>query len=64
MANFIGGIIAITLGLIVLANVFMTTVHTTNTTGWTAAETALWAVLGLVGIVGILYGVLNVFGIA
>lgn len=40
MANFIGGIISITLGVIVLANVFMTTVHTTNTATWTASEVA------------------------
>jgi hypothetical protein len=63
MANFIGGIISVTLGAIVLANVFMTTVHGTNTTGWTASEIALWAVLGLAGVIGILFGVLNVFGI-
>lgn len=40
MANFIGGIISITLGVIVLANVFMTTVHNANTTGWTTSEVA------------------------
>ena len=63
MANFIGGIISITLGVIVLANVFMTTVHNTSTTGWSASEIALWGVLGLVGVIGILYGTLNVFGV-
>ena len=63
MANFIGGIISITLGVIVLANVFMTTVHDTNTSGWTTSEIALWGVLGLVGVIGILYGTLNVFGV-
>lgn len=40
MANFIGGIISITLGVIVLANVFMTTVHNANTTGWSTSEVA------------------------
>lgn len=63
MANFIGGIISITLGVIVLANVFMTTVHATNTSTWTTSEVALWGVLGLVGVIGILYGTLNVFGV-
>jgi len=63
MANFIGGIISITLGVIVLANVFMTTVHSTNTSTWSPSETALWGVLGLVGVIGILYGTLNVFGV-
>lgn len=64
MANFIGGIISITLGIIVFAGVYMPTVHDTNTTGWTSSETSLWSVVGLVGVVGILYGVLSVFGIA
>jgi len=63
MANFIGGIISITLGVIVLSNVFMTTVHNTNTSTWSTSETALWGVLGLVGVIGILYGTLNVFGV-
>lgn len=63
MANFIGGIIGVTIGVIVLANVFMVTVHATNVTGWSTSETSLWNVLGLIGVVGALYAVLNVFGI-
>jgi hypothetical protein len=63
MASFIGGIIGVTIGIIVLVNVFMTTVHNANTTGWTTSETSLFNVLGLCGVVGALYAVLNVFGI-
>jgi len=63
MANFIGGIISITLGVIVLSNVFMTTVHDTNVSSWSVSEVSLWSVLGLVGVIGILYGTLNVFGV-
>jgi len=63
MANFIGGIIGLSIGVIMLASVFMTTVHSTNTTGWSTSEVAIWGVVGLAGVVGILYGALNVFGV-
>jgi hypothetical protein len=63
MANFISGIISLSIGVIMMASVFMTTVHDTNTSTWSASEVALWSVVGLVGVVGILYGALNVFGV-
>ena len=79
MANFLMGIITLTIGVVVLANVFITTVKTTNTAngstcfhangssyvcGWSAAEVALWGLLTIAGIAGIVYGTLNVFGLA
>jgi predicted phage tail protein len=64
MANFIGGIISIAIGAVVLASVFIATIKGTNTTTWTAAEVSMWGLLSLVGIVGLLYGVLQVFGVA
>jgi uncharacterized membrane protein HdeD (DUF308 family) len=63
MANFIAGILSLTIGVVVLANVFITTVKGANTTGWTSAEISLWGLLTLVGIAGIVYGVMSVFGI-
>ena len=63
MANFISGIISLSIGIIMMSSVYMTTVHDTNTSGWTASEIALWSVVGLVGVVGIVYGALNVFGV-
>jgi len=64
MANsFIGGIISISIGIIMLANVFMTTVIGTNTSTWSTSQVAIWSVVGLAGVVGILYGTLNVFGV-
>lgn len=63
MANFISGIISLSIGIIMLSSVYMTTVHGTNTTDWTTSEVALWSVVGLVGVVGIVYGALNVFGV-
>lgn len=65
MANpLVAGIIGITLGVIMLANVFMPVVKDANTTNFTSAELALWAVLGLGGIIGLVYGVFAVFGLA
>jgi hypothetical protein len=63
MANFIGGIISLAIGVIVLANVFIATIKNTNTTGWTSGEVALFGTLTLAGIAGLVYGTLNVFGI-
>lgn len=65
MANpLVSGIISITLGVIMLANVFVPTVKNTNTDSFSAGELALWGVLTLGGIIGIVYGVFAVFGLA
>lgn len=65
MANpLVTGMISITLGVIMLANVFLPVVKGVNTTDWTAGETALFAVVGLAGIIGIVYGTFVVFGLA
>jgi len=64
MANFISGIISLTIGVVVLANVFIVTIKATNTTGWSSSEIALWGLLSLIGIAGIIYGVMSVFGMA
>lgn len=63
MASFIGGIINITIGAVILASVYITTIKAQNTSGWTTAETSMWGLLTLVGIVGLVYGVLQVFGL-
>lgn len=62
MANFIAGIISLTIGVVVLAEVFIATVKGTNTSTWSTAEIALWGLLSLIGIAGIIYGVMTVFG--
>lgn len=65
MANpMISGIISITLGVIMLANVFIPTVKGVNTSTWTSGEIALWSVLVLGGIIGIVYGTFAIFGLA
>ena len=67
MANpLVTGIIAITLGVIMLANVFIPVVKGVNTTNlsFTSSEVALWAVVSLAGILGIVYGTFVIFGLA
>ena len=64
MANFITGIISLTVGVVIMANVFIFTVKNTSTVGWETSEVAMWGLLTLVAIVGIVYGVLNVFGLS
>ena len=64
MANFITGIISITISAVILASVFISTIKTQNTSSFTSAEVAMWGLLTLIAIVGLLYGVLNVFGLA
>lgn len=62
--GLIYGIISITIGAVMLANVFITTIKSTNTSEWSTSEVSLWGVLTLAGIVGLVMGVLQVFGIA
>ena len=64
MANFITGIISITISAVILASVFISTIKGTNTSTFTTSEVAMWGLLTLIAIVGLLYGVLNVFGLA
>lgn len=63
MANLIAGIVGLVLGIVLIANLYMTTVHDTNTSTWSTSEVALWSVVGLIGVIGIVYGALNVFGV-
>ena len=64
MANFIVGIISLTLGVVVLANVFIVTVKQTNTSAWSSGEVALWGLLTIGSVAGLVYDTLNVFGLA
>lgn len=63
MASFFGGILNLTLGVVILSGVYITTVKATNTTDWTSSEVALWGLLTLAGIAGLVYGVMSVFGL-
>ena len=63
MPNFIIGVISLTIGIVVVANVLISTVKTTNTSTWTTAEVALYGLITLVSIAGIVYGAANIFGL-
>jgi hypothetical protein len=64
MASMISGLILLSVGVVVLANVFISTVKTTNTSTWTAGEVALWGTLTIVAIASMVVGILQVFGLA
>ena len=64
MANIVGTIVGLTLGIVLTANVLMPTLKGVDTTNWSSSEIALWAVAGLGAIVGIVYGILAAFGVA
>lgn len=63
MANFVSGIISLTLGVIMLSSVFIPQVKGTNTSTWDASEVTLWSVVSLAGIIGIVYGAFAIFGL-
>jgi hypothetical protein len=64
MANgIVAGIVGLTIGVIMMANVLMPTLKGVNTTEWTASETAMWSVAGLGAVIGIVYGILSTFNI-
>lgn len=64
MASMIAGLIMLAIGVIVLANVFVSTVKGVNTSTWSAGEVALWGTLSIAGIAGMVIGTLSVFGVA
>lgn len=64
MASMISGLIMLAIGVIVLANVYISTIKSTNTSSWSAGEVALWGTLSIAGIAGMVIGTLAVFGVA
>lgn len=58
------GVIAITLGVIMLVNVFIPVVKGVNTSGWSSGEVALYGTLTIGALIGLVYGVFAVFGLA
>ncbi len=63
MANLFGGIMTLTLSIILIASVVITTVKTQNTTSWTTGEVALWGLISLVAIMGLVYSAGSIFGL-
>ena len=63
MANFIMGIISLTVSIVILAGVLITTVKDTNTDSYTTSEATMFGLISLISIVGIVYGAMQVFGL-
>lgn len=63
MANFVAGVISLTLGVIMVSAVLFPTVKGVNTDAWTTGETTLWGVVTLGAIIGIVYGSFAIFGL-
>ena len=63
MVGFLGGVISMTIAVIITVNVLLFTVHNTSTTGWTAGEVALWGTAGLIIIAGLIYSIASLFGL-
>lgn len=63
MANFVAGVISLTLGVIMVASVLIPQVKGVNTSTWDTGEIALWGVVSLGAIIGIVYGAFAVFGL-
>jgi hypothetical protein len=64
LANFVVGILSLTIGAIVLSSVLITTLKSANQSGWGTGEIALWGTISLVSIAGMVYGAMAVFGMA
>jgi len=59
----ISGIVSLSLGVVVLANVFIMVVKDQCLSGWSTSEVSMWGLLTLAGIIGLVFGTLSVFGI-
>ena len=63
MANFVSGIISLTLGVVMLATVLIPQVKGTDTSTFSAGEVSLWGVITLISIIGMVYGAGQLFGL-
>lgn len=64
MANtMVGGIISLTLGVLMVTNVLIPTIKGANTSGWSSGEIAVFSLASLGSLLGIGYGAFAVFGL-
>jgi len=62
MASLIGGIIGLTITVILVTTVLIPTITGTNTSTWDAQTIAIFSVTGLVAVAGLVYAIGNFFG--
>lgn len=60
--GLVGGIIGLTLGVIVGTTVLIPTVKTVNTTGWTTSEITILGLATLGTLLGLGYAAFSIFG--
>lgn len=61
--GIIGGIIAVTIAVIMATSLLMPTLKGANTSSWSVSEVALWAVTGLAVIIGLVLLIFSAFGV-
>jgi hypothetical protein len=62
MAGIVGGIISLTVAIIVSTSVLIPQVIGVNTSSWSTEQQTLWTVVGLMIVLGLLYMTANFFG--
>jgi len=62
MASLIGGIIGLTVTVILVTTVLVPTIVDTNTTGWDTQTVAIFSIASLVAVAGLVYAIGNFFG--
>ena len=62
MASLIGGIIGLTVTVILVTTVLIPTIVGTNTSTWDTQTVAIFGITSLVAVAGLVYGIGNFFG--
>lgn len=62
MASLIGGIIGLTITVILVTTVLIPTITGTNTSTWDTQTVAIFSVTSLVAVAGLVYAIGNFFG--
>lgn len=62
MTSVIGGIIGLTVTIILVTTVLIPTLTGTNTTGWDAQTVAIFGITTLVSVAGLVYAIGSFFG--
>lgn len=62
MASLLGGIIGLTITVILVTTVLVPTIIDTNTTTWDTQTVAIFGITSLVAVAGLVYAIGNFFG--
>lgn len=62
MASLLGGIIGLTITVILVTTVLVPTIIDTNVSGWDTQTAAIFSITSLVAVAGLVYAIGNFFG--